>query len=272
MSVERRGNSGDALFSLLNLAKCINMQSMSSEPQTPAPASVPSANPPVSPGAKLPVKRKHWTPAAPAQSKFSVALVLAVAAAAAILLVASLHFLLAPSGPSKPALDKEFRDAFNQSDFAFNPPRYWKIDDRTEKYTYYVKGPRETGFSPLMIFTSVSAPGQLAAFVDEHKKRMVAMEDPSVRFISDEDDSIDGCRAKRIEYESDYKESENAPVIKIHTLQFIVKDPSYPVFYKITCHSKRESFFEFLPIFSASAHSFRRVEVKVPGDWLLPKP
>ena len=232
-----------------------------------SPAKSPAATKAAPPPASItnPVtKRARWAPAAPTSlSKLKLIGVIAGGAVLAISLIAGLHYMLDfQAAPAKVVLDDEFKDRVNEmADFAFRPPHKWHIDDRTQRYTYYVQGPRDNGFSPLMIFTSVSAPGTMADFVDEHKKRTV-LEEPTVKFISTEDDVIDGCRAKRLEYDCDYKETDISPVVKLRTLQFIVKDPSFPVYYKITCHSTLESYPSHLPVFESSAHSFRRVEVK----------
>jgi len=187
-----------------------------------------------------------------------------------IALVFGLHYILVHDTPIKPKLGDEFRDQVrDMADFAFSPPRKWNIDDRTTPYTYYVQGPKESGFSPLMIYASITAPGSIQAFLDEHKKR-IEIEEPSTKFISEEEDAIDGCRVKRIEYDCDYKASDESPVVKLRTVQFIVKDPSFPVFYKITCHAKMETFASHLPLFEASAHSFRRVEIKGRIKYLPP--
>lgn len=240
--------------------------------QSAPPASAgPGANPASAPNPAT--VRRRWAPAPPTNlSTFKIVLVIGLAAVLAVALVVALHYVLTPAPVvAKVVLGDEFRDRVNEmADFAFSPPRHWNIDDRTQKYTYYVQGPKEVGFSPLMIFTSTAAPGTMSTFLDEHKKR-IQNEEPSTQFISEEDDSIDGCRAKRIEYDCEYRETDTSPLVKLRTLQFVVKDPSFPVFYKITCHSTLETYASHVPVFEASAHSFRRVEVKARIKYLPPE-
>jgi hypothetical protein len=216
-------------------------------------------------------KRARWAPTPPTSlSRMKLAAIIGGGAVLALALVVGLHYALTIEVKTKVVLADEFKDRVNEmADFAFRPPLKWNIDDRTQRYTYYVQGYKEPGFSPLMIFNSVPAPGSLAAFLDEHKKR-IAIEEPSTKFISEEDDVIDGCRVKRIEYDCDYKASDESPIVKLRTLQFLIKDPSFPVFYKITCHSPLETYASHVPVFEASAHSFRRTELKARIKYLPP--
>ena len=218
------------------------------------------------------VQRARWAPRPPTPlSRLKLAGIIGGGAVLALALVLGLHYALTIEVKTKVVLAEEFKDRVNEmADFAFRPPLKWNIDDRSQRYTYYVQGFKEPGFSPLMIFTSVPAPGTLASFLDEHKKR-VAIEEPSTKFISEDDDVIDGCRVKRIEYDCDYKASDDSPVVKLRTLQFLIKDPSFPVFYKITCHATLETYVSHVPVFEASAHSFRRIEVKARIKYLPPE-
>jgi len=79
------------------------------------------------------------------------------------------------------------------------------------------------------------------------------LEEPSVKFLNEEDDSIDGCSAKRVEFECDYKDDDNMP-FHLQVLQFIIKEPGYPVFYKITCYAPQSSYPGYVALFEASAH------------------
>ncbi len=238
--------------------------------ETKSPDSTPAAKPRL---VIIPAK-KRANLAPPAPTPFSSLKLIGIIIGGSVLavgLVLSLHYALTFEVKTKVVLDDEFKDRVREcADFAFRPPHKWRIDDRTVPYTYYVNGVKESGFSPLLIFTSVSAPGTLASFLDEHRKR-ITFEEPSAKFISEEDDVIDGCTTKRIEYDCEYKETETSEVIHMRTLQFIVKDPSFPVFYKITCHSKLETYASHVPVFEASAHSFRRIELKARIKYLPPE-
>ncbi|HLX65141.1 MAG TPA: hypothetical protein VKX17_27980 [Planctomycetota bacterium] len=228
------------------------------EIKQPAPAGVP-------PGAAV-VRKKKWTPPPPSKVSPTVWIIVGAAAVLAVGLVVGLHYVFAPSVTHKVLLDEEFVDAANEGIFGFRAPRHWQIDDRRQKDHFYVMGPKDNGFIPLMIFTSLAAPGKLQAFLDEEKKR-TQVEEPTVKYVSEEDDCIDGCRAKRVEFDCDYHDDSNA-LFHLRVLQFIVKDPSFPVFYKITCYAPRDTYANYTQQFEASAHSFRRVERKVELKYL----
>lgn len=211
--------------------------------------------------------RRKWAPPPPSQRKFGIWIVLGLAAVLGLGLVTALHYVFRPRQHA-PALATEFRDTTNY--FAIQAPRNWSIDDRVQEGSVFIQGPREQGFRPLIWIASLPSPGKLPKFAAEHKARM-KLEEPSVNFTFEDSDSIDGCEAVRLEYDSDYSEAPGAPGFKLKTLQFVLKDPTYYVFYKLTCSSRADTFEEHKAAFEASAHTFHRLPLPESKPRFLPQ-
>ncbi len=99
--------------------------------------------------------------------------------------------------------------------------------------------------------------------MDEHKARL-KYENPSLVYLSQEDDVLDGCPAIRLEYETDYQVEEKIdarkPIVRIHALQYILRAPGYPIYYKVSCWATKDTFEKYRPYFDASIHTLRRFE------------
>ena len=222
---------------------------------------------PVAPENSAPQSRRKWTPPAPPARSYAIFIVLGVAAVLGVGLVTAMHYVFQPK-PHAPALAREFRDMVNY--FAIQAPRNWSIDDRVQETSVFIQGPREPGFRPLMWIVSLPAPGKLPKFLADHKAR-IKLEEPSVNFTFEDTDSIDGCEAVRLEYECDYTETPGAQPFKLKTLQYILKDPTYYIFYKITCSARADTFDEHKALFEASAHTFHRLPLPETKPRFLPQ-
>jgi hypothetical protein len=177
------------------------------------------------------------------------------------------------SGP--PALGKEFKDMGEQrNSVSMRPPLNWTVSDPHDNANVYFKGPKEKGFSPLIIESCEVAPGSLMSYVKEHKARIMAV-DKTVKFEEKEEDEdvIDGCRAFRLVYDVDLpsetdKNADGTPlIVTVRTLQYIMEDR--PRFYRVTCHARADQFQRFLKRFEASARSWKRLpmaQVTVPAQ------
>jgi len=202
------------------------------------------------PGAN-PIKRRRVF-APPAKPSRTMVLIFIGAALFAVAFIGGLYYIYRPV-PKPPSLAPEFRDFVNY--FAIQPPRGWTVDDRALPSTVVVQGPRDLQFRPLMLVTYYPAPGKLAQFVAEHKAR-IKVEEPSTQFTAEDTESIDGREAVRIEYDCDYSENAQSEKFKLKTMQFIIRDPEYYVYYKITCSARADSFADYRAIFEASARTF----------------
>lgn len=228
-----------------------------------------SASPkPVLPGGAAPQTRRKWSPPPPPKSSsYAIWIILGLAAVLGLLLVTALHYVFRPK-PHPPALAAEFCDTANY--FAIQAPRNWSIDDRVQAGSVFIQAPREPGFRPLIWVASLPSPGKLPKFIADHKARM-KLEEPSVNFTFEDTDSIDGCEAVRLEYDCDYSEAPGTPPFKLKTLQFVLKDPTYYVFYKLTCSSRADTFESHKAQFEASARTFRRLPVPDSNPRFLPQ-
>lgn len=222
-----------------------------------APAQPPAESLP-EPTASAKKPRRQWTPPAPPSSSRTFILIFAATAMLAIIFIAALYYFYRPV-PQAPALAAEFRDEPNF--YGIRPPRYWVVDDRKLKDRLIIQGPREPRFNPLITVSNEPAPGNLKDFVANHKTR-IKIEDPSIVFLSESTESIDGREAVRLEYESDYTESPEAEPFKLRTIRFIVHDQPYYLFYKITCHARAATFDEHKAVFELSARSFHLLAVR----------
>jgi hypothetical protein len=167
-----------------------------------------------------------------------------------------------------PPLGPEFKDqgSITRNYCALRPPLNWTVHDPHDDANVYFKGPKEKGFSPLIIESAEIAPGGIVSYIKEHKARILA-QDKTVVFDEKEEDEdvIDGCRAHRLVYDVDLpSETDKAPdgspmMVKVRTLQYIMEDR--PRFYRITCHVRADQYRRFLSRFEASARSFKRLAI-----------
>jgi hypothetical protein len=225
----------------------------------PNPVSVPPTAPTAQPLRRARVQR------APEKRSVAFWISIALAAVLGVALVVSLHYLFEPKKTGI-LLQAEFADSFRLDETAtktaIRAPRNWQIDDR-RPFEVNITGPREPGFAPVLQIYTLPAAGKLPAYVEEHKARL-KYENPSLEFLGQEDDALDGCPAIRLEYECDYqvdpKLDAKTPSVRIHALQYILRAPGYPMYYKVSCWATKESFEKYRPYFEASIHTLRRFE------------
>lgn len=170
------------------------------------------------------------------------------------LLMGKLAMPTIEEGP--PALAQPFKDQKNQVTFC--PPLNWNVNDPHDGWNIYIKGPPEHGFPPLIIMSLAIEPGSLRTYLAEHKAR-IEKEEKTLKWVSEEEDAIDGCRTMRLEYDCDLMES--GKLVKVRTLQYVLDES--PRFYRITCHVAAEKYQKYLARFEACARSFKRAPTPV---------
>jgi hypothetical protein len=183
----------------------------------------------------------------------TVALIIAAVVIAVTLayLVVQMTAPIVEAGPPKLAAEVEAQNI----NFAMRPPVNWAVEDRHDGFNLYIKGPREPGFSPVIVVSLEIKPGGIETYLREHKGR-IAVEDPSVKWLSEEADSLDGCpHTVRLEYECKTT-LDDGTAVSVRALQYIMEDK--PRFYRVTCFASAETFEKYLPRFEASARTFKR--------------
>ncbi len=189
---------------------------MSTDPKPPAPASAPGASP-LPPGARSASRSRAGIGRPPRrlnrnsswQSCCSPPLPAPWCSSP------SPHYSLAPTARANRCWPKNSA-THSTSPCSRSGRRSIGRSTTARKSTLLCKRPARKRFFAADDFHQRHGARQIGGVCRRAQKRVVALEDPSVRFLSEEDDSVDGCRAKRIEYDCDWK-SENAPVVKIHT-------------------------------------------------------
>jgi len=140
---------------------------------------------------------------------------------------------------------------------SIQPPLHWTIDQLPGDPNATLRGPKEKGFPPIILCSIEQAPGGLQAYVREHKAR-IESQDKTVKWISEQETTLDGRPAIRLQYNT---ESDAAlPAIgklRIGALQFIVEDK--PTFYRITCFVAAAAYEKYEERFIASAKTFKRL-------------
>lgn len=223
------------------------------------PASGPGAGAPEGPAKKgphaaVPVNKRSRGLGKSPLERLGWVLVLAATTLVVVLgifiLVLQFSFVKPDMGP--PALDEAY---VSQADnFSIRPPLHWGRSDQYPVASVVIKGPEEHGFSPLIMVALDIAPGRLDAYVKEHKTRL-EREERSVQWLSEQEDWIDGCRAMRLEYQTEYQEPDR-PKGTVRALQYILEDQLR--FYRITCFVNAEFYEKYVRKFEASARSFHR--------------
>jgi hypothetical protein len=250
-----------------------NMNSMSSEPEkkddsqpaSPSGESKPAETPKSAGGtvaAKGPMPnkppgppRKKWDPKPPTMGdKVSWHLVV-VATALALLVVLALLWLMmrTKAEPGGPKLGDEYRDPVNN--YSIHPPYNWRLEDPHDGYNFFIVGPRERGFSPLIMICVDVQPGELDEYLKDYKS-LTQFKEKTLQFTSDARDRVDKTECARLEYDCDLQ-TDDGKTVKIHSLQYIIPDP--PRFYRITCSVRGELFPNYLTRFEAAARSFKRL-------------
>jgi hypothetical protein len=228
-----------------------------SENSSVAPAS-PNGGIAAPPPARTP---RRWTPAQPKKLPTALIISFVVIATGVVLgLTVVLSKIAQPNiSNNGPKLAKEISDTKNS--YTIQPPINWQIEDLHDGSNIYIKGPREKGFSPLIIVSLDIKPGAMASYLQQHKGR-IGFQDKSVKWLSEEtDESIDGCvNTARLEYDCDLPvdpDDSTKGTVKVRTLQYIMEDK--PRYYRVTCHVALEHYERYLPRFEACARSFKRI-------------
>lgn len=247
-------------------------------PSAAEPAPLPSAAPatvPISTAGekkpKLTIKpppKKKWNPPAPSTplNRLAWKLVFGATILAMLLLGVIVILLIQTNSPSPnkaPELAEEFRDTASNS-YAIRPPLNWILQDPHDGRNFFIKGPRESGYIPLMIICVDVAPGRLDSYMKEYKGRQQA-EDPSIKFDEESTLKVDGFDASRLVYTWTSPNTDGSQT-KVKSVQYIVCDA--PRFYRVTCSVREDLFDKYLPRFEASAKTFKILplpETKVPG-------
>jgi hypothetical protein len=136
------------------------------------------------------------------------------------------------------------------------PPMRWTLDQVPNDPNAFIRGPKEKGYSPLVIVSMEEAPGDLEAYVKEQKAR-VASQDKTVKWLAEAPATLDGRPATRLEY--DFEDNAEPPAIgkvRVHGLQYIVEDK--PKFYRVSCYVIADAFDRYLERFEACAKTFAR--------------
>jgi hypothetical protein len=200
---------------------------------------------------------RKWNP--PPAKKISRGLAITLIVISTVMMLGFLWVMVQVALPAPeaemPKLDREFTDPINS--YSIRPPISWHIEDPHDKSNIYIKGPREPGFSPLIITSLDIAPGSLSSYLQLHKGR-IESQDKTVKWISEDlGESIDGCpQTARLEYECT-QEMEGAGPVKVRALQYVMEDK--PRFYRVTCFVASNLYEKYLPKFEASVRSFRRM-------------
>jgi hypothetical protein len=204
-----------------------------------------------------PPPKKKWNPPAPSSplSKLAWKLVFGGTILAMLLLGVIIILLIQtntpkPDGP--PQLADEFRDTVNNS-YAIRPPVNWTLQDPHDGRNFFIKGPRETGYIPLMTLCVDVAAGRLDSYLKEYKGRLQA-QDPSIQFLEESTLKIDNFETVRLVY-TWTSPNDNNTVTKVKTLQYIVCDA--PRFYRIGGSVREDIFDKYYPRFDASLKTFR---------------
>lgn len=151
----------------------------------------------------------------------------------------------------QPQLAEEFRNP--NDDYLIKPPINWWLQDPHDHHNFYIKGPHERGYMPLITICTDVAPGRLESYVKEYKGRL-QVEDKSVQFISDTVETINGIEAARLVYTWTLVNDDKTEV-KVRTLQYIV--PDVPRFYRITSSVRDDIFDKYMARFEASSKTFK---------------
>ena len=204
--------------------------------------------------------KKKWVPQQPlATNKWVWRLVFGATFLAMLLLgVIVLLLINTKTEVGPPKLAEEFRDPVNN--YSIHPPVNWWLEDPHDGHNFYIKGPRERGYMPLMMIYVDVAPGHLDSYMKEYVGRL-KVEDKTVNVISETREKIDNFDASRLVYSWSMLDSSQTTV-NVKTVQFIVADA--PRFYRVTCSVREDLFEQYLPRFEASARSFHVLPLNTP--------
>ena len=212
-----------------------------------------------------PPPRKKWGPPPPASplSKLAWKLVFGATILAMLLLGVIIILMVqsnTPKADGPPTLGEEFRDPVNT--YAIRPPANWTLQDPHDGRNFYIKGPKERGYIPLMTICLDVAAGRLESYIKEYKGRLQA-EDPSIKFVSESTVKIDKDKyqAVRLVYTWSSPNSDNT-VTTVKTVQYVVDDA--PRFYRVSGSVREDAFDKYLPRFDASANSFSILPLNTP--------
>jgi len=166
----------------------------------------------------------------------------------AIFMLDSIH-LHQIAGPV--VLDKEYDSPTDN--FSIRGPINWSKEEEVGGNSLVFKGPVEKGQGPIILVSNEVAPGRLASYVEEHKKRL-EHEEPTLKWLSEEDTWIGGVHTIRLEYESQYKPDEDRPAVGIRVMLYIFD--AKPRFYRVMCYAADTCFERYRPKLEACAETF----------------
>ena len=209
------------------------------------------------PNAKLVAFQRKWHAQAAPKRSNRLAWILVVVATAFVFFfgIVIVQMKISSNEPVPLLLAEAFKD--QEDSFTIRRPVRWVLHDRYPGTSIIIKGPFEKGFSPLIIVALEIAPDRLVPYMEEYKARL-QHDDKSIRFLTEEEDALDGCRAMRLEYDCEYINDQKQSV-KIRSLQYILDNR--PRFYSITCQVNAEYYDKYKAIFEASARSFHRTAI-----------
>jgi hypothetical protein len=213
--------------------------------------------------------RKKWAPpAAPSTlNKFAWRLVFAATLLAVVLLGVIIVLMVKTDQKTEdgqPQLAEEFRNP--SGDYLIKPPINWWLQDPHDQHNFYIKGPRERGYMPLITICMDVAPGRLESYVKEYKDRL-QVEDKSIQFLSDTIETLNGIESERLVYTWTMINDDKTEV-KVRTLQYIVGD--VPRFYRVTSSVRDDLFEKYLARFEASSKTFKLTPLSAPVVRQLP--
>jgi len=148
----------------------------------------------------------------------------------------------------------------NEDNFSIRPPVNWTVDDHFPDASVAITGPQEHGMSPLILVALEIAPGRLESYLEEHKRRL-QRQDPSVKWLSEDEVWIDGCRATRLEFECAVEDRQGG-MAPVRALQYVFD--CKPRYYRVTCFVAASLYEKYRSKFEATAGSFARQPLVVP--------
>jgi len=236
---------------------------------TEIPAPSPDAPPPLAlaNGSKKPSffpKPGQLKPNKPKSMTDRLGWVLVIAATTLVVILALALFMLDSiqlyqlAGPV--VLDKEYVSPTDN--FSICGPINWPKEEDVSGNSLVIKGPSEKGQGPVVLVSFDIAPGRLVAYAEEHKKRL-EHEDPTLKWLSEEDTWIGGTHVIRLEYECQYKPNEEQSAVGIRVLVYLYD--AKPRFYRVMCYSADTCWERYSQKLEACAETFLLKPIPVPN-------
>ena len=169
---------------------------------------------------------------------------------------------------AQPILAAEFKHV--KDNYSIRVPLNWGILDREPDVSLHTvpKSPRngskfqssEYGYGPhIMVSRDDLASGRFKPYLLEHKARIENL-DKTVKWLSEDEDCIDGCHTARLVYEWDFTKEEDHSIVRVRTLQYVLDDrhDEIPRYFVISCSVGAAAYDKLLPTFEATSRSFHR--------------